>query len=301
MAFQPCGANDAESTGWTPPREGGALVHECNRQLLIQQDEALAKLAFPPCGTLVHECNRQLLIQLTTESKIMPASSIAQILKVRCAELEQQQGFKPGRKQQKELKEQIIDELLPRALVKRSSIRVWIDPVGGWLVMDTPAAARADHVFKCLLKSLETLPVASLRTERSPLSAMTDWLAADEAPAGFTVDRDTELRSSGEGRATVRYVNHSLEVADIRQHIAAGKQCTKLGMTWNDRISFVLTEALILKRVAALDILKEGPLEATTGDERFDNDFTLMAGEYSRLLVDLVMALGGLAQERKAA
>jgi recombination associated protein RdgC len=40
--------------------------------------------------------------------------------------------------------------------------------------------------------------------QQSPVTAMTDWLAADEAPGGFTVDQDTELRATGESKATVR-------------------------------------------------------------------------------------------------
>lgn len=274
QAFQPIGNMDMESVGWTSPRENGQLVHACQRQLLIQ---------------------------LTTETKILPSTVINEAVKKRAAELEEQQGFKPGRKQMKELRDTVTDELLPRAFSRKTSVRTWIDPVSGWVVIDTAAAARADHVFKCLLKSLESLPFASLRTERTPLAAMTDWLAADEAPVNFTVDRDTELRGTGEGKATVRYVNHTLEPEDVKRHIAGGKQCTKLAMTWADRISFVLTENLMLKRVAPLDVLRENPAAVMNEDERFDADFLLMAGEYSKLLGDLVTALGGFEQQKKAA
>ena len=131
---------------------------------------------------LVHTVNRQLLLQLGTEKKLLPSTVINQVTKARAAELEEQQGFKPGRKQMKELKEQVTDELLPRAFSIRRSTFVWIDPVNGWLVVDAASPAKADEVFKLLLKSLEPLPFASLRTERSPQSAMTEWLAADEAP-----------------------------------------------------------------------------------------------------------------------
>ena len=57
------------------------------------------------------------------------------ILKQRAEQIEAEDGFKPGRKRLKELKEQIRDELLPRAFSLASDMRVWIDPVGGWLVI----------------------------------------------------------------------------------------------------------------------------------------------------------------------
>ncbi len=275
QAFAPCSSLDMQSQGWVSPRDNGMLVHTVNRQLLLQ---------------------------LGTEKKLLPSTVINQVSKARAAEMEEQQGFKPGRKQMKELKEQVTDELLPRAFSIQSSTRVWIDPVNGWLVVDAAGAAKADEVFKLLLKSLETLPFAALHTEQSPVTAMTDWLAADEAPGGFTVDQDTELRATGEGKATVRYVRHTLEPEDVRRHIAAGKQCTRLAMTWSDRVSFVLTEALAIKRVAPLDVLKENADSTMQNDdERFDGDFALMTGELAKLIADLVQALGGEEQQKKAA
>ena len=65
-----------------------------------------------------------------------------------------------------------------------------------------------------------------------------------------------------------------------------------LAMTWADKISFVLTETLTLKRITPLDVMKEGEGDGGDAAERFDSDFTMMAGELSRLLVDLVGALG---------
>jgi recombination associated protein RdgC len=275
MAFAPCSSLDMQTQGWTPPRTNGGLVHTVNRQLLLQ---------------------------LATEKKLLPSTVINQVSRARAQELEEQQGFKPGRKQMKEIKEQVTDELLPRAFAIQRSTRVWIDPVNGWMVIDAAGAAKADEVFKLLLRSLDVLPFATLRTERSPLSAMTDWLAADEAPAGFTVDQDTELRASGEGKATVRYVRHTLDPEDVRKHIAGGKQCTRLAMTWADRVSFVLTETLAIKRVAPLDVLKENQDAALQNeDERFDTDFALMSGELAKLIADLVQALGGEEQARQAA
>jgi recombination associated protein RdgC len=209
-------------------------------------------------------------------------------------EIEEQQGYKPGRKQMKEIKERVADELLPRAFSIYRDTRVWIDPVNRWLVIDAAASAKADEVIGLLSKTIDPLPLEPLYVARSPAAAMTDWLAADEAPAGFTVDQDTELRASGESRAAVRYVKHAIEAEDVRRHIQAGKQCTRLAMTWADRVSFVLTESMDIKRVAPLDVLKENAdAMGQNDDERFESDWTLMTGELARLLDGLVEALGG--------
>lgn len=274
QAFAPCTSLDMQSQGWLSPRDNGMLVHTINRQMLIL---------------------------LGTEKKLLPATVINQVSKARAAEIEEQQGFAPGRKQMKDIKEQVTDELLPRAFSICRNTWTWIDPVNGWLVVDAGTPAKAEEVIKLLLKSVDKLPLETLHVARSPVTTMTDWLAADEAPVGFTVDQDTELRATGEGKATVRYVRHTIEADDVRRHIASGKQCTRLAMTWADKISFVLTESLSVKRIAPLDVLKETDATTKNDDERFDGDLMLMTGELAKLIADLVEALGGEMRDKLAA
>ena len=224
---------------------------------------------------LVHVVNRQFLLQLNTEKKLLPSTVINQVIK-----------------------EQVTDELLPRAFSIVRSTFAWIDPINGWLIVDAGSSGKAEEVLKLLLKAIPKFPLETLRTVESPMSAMTNWLASDEAPSGFTVDQDTELRASGDSKATVRFVRHTLDPDDVRRHIESGKQCTRLALTWNDRISFVLTENLSVKRIAALDILKEdSDVTLKNDDERFDGDFMLMTGEVSKMLGDLIEALGGQLRE----
>lgn len=151
--------------------------------------------------------------------------------------------------------------------------------------------------METLRRAEDNLPAVRLDTQRSPASAMAEWVAGGSIPGKFTIDQDLELRAADASKATVRYARHDLAGRDIRDHLAAGKTVVRLGMTWNDRISFVLTETLQVKRLAFLDILKreEG---GESGDERdaeekFAIDFALMTGELSLLLADLVRALGG--------
>ncbi|WP_144108376.1 recombination-associated protein RdgC [Paraburkholderia sp. BCC1886] len=266
-AFAPGNSVEMQSQGWASPRDDDSLVYTLNGQMLLV---------------------------FRAEKKLLPASVVTQVTKARAADLEDQQGFKPGRKQMRELKEQVTDELLPRAFSIRRDTRVWIDTRHGWLVIDAASQAVADEVRALLVKSIDQLPLGTVRVAHAPVSAMTGWLLSGEGPAGFTLDQDTELRSPAEGNATVRYVGHTLDTDDMRRHIEAGKQCMRLAMTWNDRVSFVLTPSLTIKRVTPLDVLKEASdPTAQNDDERFDSDFTLMSAELDRMLADLLDALGG--------
>lgn len=265
--LQPCSGLDKQSRGWVSCRGDDRLIHVANQQILFA---------------------------LGVEQKLLPASIVNRFAKERVADIEAQQGYKVGRKELKDLKEAITEELLPRAFAIGRSTYAWLDTVNGRLIIDAASSARAEELLEFLNKTLEELPVKPLHTELSPVAAMTDWLAGDNAPAGFTIDRELELRATGESKATVRYANHALEGEEILAHIAAGKRATRLGLTWNDRISFVLTEQLQIKRLEFLDIIKEESTTlADTADEMFDLDFTLMTGELAKMLADLTDALGG--------
>lgn len=277
-------------------------------------DARLAKLPLMPCGGLdrqrigwlpvrgdhefAYSLNGQLLIALGIEDKILPAAVVKQAAEEKIAEIAEREGFRPGAKRRKEVREQIEDELLPRAFVKRSIVYAWLDPVNGWLAIDAASAGKAEALIKLLGDSLPDLAMALPHTRLSPAVAMTGWLSENEAPAGFSIDRDCELRLPGEERATVRYVRHALDGEEIGEHIAVGKQATRLGLTWADRISFLLTEKLEIKRLQFLDLLKEQCEQAEDADALFQIEFALMSGELARLIADLVAALGGEDAER---
>lgn len=268
LPFQACGSQDLLSTGWAPPLRDG----------------------------LVHAVGGQYLVTLAVEQRLLPASVVKQVAAERAEEIEGQQGFKPGRKQMKEIKEAVTQELLPRAFTRRRRVYAWIDPKAGFLAVDAPSRSAAEPLLEALHKALDELPLKLLNTQRSPESAMTAWLSEGEAPAGFTIDQDCELRVASDEKSAVRYVRHSLEGAEIRDHIAAGKQVSKLALTFDDRVSLVLTDKLELKRVVTLDTLdNEGGSDAQSAEERFDADFALMTGEMSRLIPALIDALGGEA------
>lgn len=265
LTLQSCAATAAQSIGWIAPRDGGSLVHAVNRQWLLA---------------------------LGVEQKLLPTSVVKQFADDKAKAIMEAEGRRVGRKEMRDLREQMTLELLPRAFVRRRSTFGWIDPLNGWLVIDASAPAKAEEFLEHLRKTADNLPVKLLKVALSPAAAMTGWVAGGEAPTRFTIDQDLELRSAE--KATVRYVKHPLEGEEIREHIAGGKIVTRLAMTWNDRISFVLDENLQIKRLAFLDILKEqADSQAENADERFDLDFTLMAGELALLLDDIVAALDG--------
>lgn len=131
---------------------------------------------------------------------------------------------------------------------------------------------------------------------------MAAWLMHGEAPTRFSIDQDLELQSADATKATIRYKRHPLDAREIQAHLKAGKFPMKLGLTWSDRISFVLTEKTQVKRFEFLEMSTDGTDTPDDIDsaEQFDIDFAVMAGDLAKLLDDLAEALGGQPQRQAA-
>lgn len=274
--FVPCGATQPESSGWVSPRGNKSI-------------------------SLVESVGGQIILKLCTERRPVPASAVKAAVEERIEKYKAETGQeRVGAKIKKAFKEEVIMDLLPRAFTKRSSTLLWIDPVHHFLVVDTGSLSGADKIVTYLVEALNEIPgshaglgVKPVQTTLSAATAMAFWLSNKEAPHGFTVDRDCELKTPDDLKATVRYSRHTLEIDEVAEHIAAGKVPTQLALTWNERISFMLTETAQVKKLKLLDVVLDGVQEGGKDDDGFDTDVAILTGELSGLLPDLLEALGG--------
>lgn len=268
--FVECAASQPESAGWVEPR---GEKH----------------------SALMEGVGGQLILKLCVERKAVPSQVIKSQLEAELDKIEADTGRRPKGKKAKELKEDIVHGLLPRAFPKRSTILVWIDPRAQLVVIGAGSTKAADRVVTLLVELLGGgITLTLLQTEMSPATAMSEWLKTREAPAGFSIDRECELKQPDSEKATVRYARHTLDIEEVGEHITQGKLPTALAMTWNGRVSFVLTEALALKKIKLLDVALEGAGATGQGDDNgFDTDVAITTGELSQLIPQLIDALGG--------
>jgi recombination associated protein RdgC len=268
--FTECGASQEKSVGWVEPRG-----HEH--------------------GALVEVVGGQWLMKLMIEVKVIPASVVKRKVQDQLDHIEATTGRKPGKKERRDISEDARLALLPVAFTKQGSVQVWVDPTAGILVTDAGSQGKADEVMTWLIKAVNGLVVQLINTQTSPSAAMALWLSTKEGPPDFTVDRECELKAADESRAVVRYTRHALDTDEVSQHIAMGKVPTRLALTWSDRVSFVLTDTLQLKKVSFLETVFEGAAAAPgdTQDDNFDADLAIATGELRKLIPDLLEALGG--------
>lgn len=272
-------------------------------------EDAIADLAFVPCnpsqdfaagfvpprghnhGAFVERIAGQVIIQLVTETKKVPADALARAVAKRCADIQDQTGRKPGRKETKEIKADTLLAMLPNAIATRASTRIWIDRAANLLAIDAGSTARADTAVTLLIRAINGLAITTITTAKSPQGVMAGWLVSQEWPEDFSPGREVELRAVDETRSLVRFARHNIESEQISAHVLQGKLPTKLAMQWNERVDFIITDGLALKKIEFLDaVFADAPTE---NEDAFDADVTIASGELGRLIPALLDAMGG--------
>ena len=272
--FRSCGSQDMSTYGWVPPlgKHGDLLTHAGNKFIMV--------------------CARK-------EEKILPARVIKDALELRVEEIEQEENRKIANREKKALKDDILMELLPKAFTASQNTLAYIDPVKGWLIVDTSSFKKAEELTSCLRECTGSLPIINPPLKNMPSHAMTRWLAQETSlPDKLLLGDECELREPGDGGGLIKVSKQELIGEESEVHLNAGKQVSKLALIWNDALSFVLGDDLIIRKLKFTDSVQEklNDVNAETAAEQFDADFAIMSETQQEMIEDLMESLGGLSQ-----
>ena len=268
--FVECTPGQDKSVGWTEPR---GVAH----------------------GPLTESVGGQIIAKLLIETKAVPSSVVKRKAELQAQEIEAKTGRKPGKKETREMREDILHSLLPQAFAKQGAVMVWINPKDRLLAIDAASTGKADEVITQLVRALPGLDLNLIQTATSPQTAMASWLLAvnsDELPASLSVEKECVLKSGAEDQPMVKYTRHILSTEEVRKHVREGKLPTQLALSWEGKASFVLTENLQLKKVTFLDGTEPDAI-SPDGEDKFDADVVLSTGLLGPLIQDVIDALGG--------
>ncbi|MBK1647329.1 recombination-associated protein RdgC [Rhabdochromatium marinum] len=261
--FRPCGPLETSTLGWASPLG-------------------------PNAESLAHLVGGCLLIAARRQERLLPASVVTEAVAERVAEIEQNEARDVGRRERSQLREDMLTEMLPRAFTRSRLLRAYIDPAAGWLVVDASSDKVAEDLVSLLRETLGSLPAKPLRATTAVDERMTTWVATDTPPDGFEIEDQCEMRDPGDSRGVVRCRGQDLTSPEIKAHLDTGKRVVALSLTWQERLSLVLSEDLSIKRLRFSDELID---EAVTNDDdeqaRFDAGFIIMSGELRTLLAAL--------------
>ncbi|MHB1616862.1 MAG: recombination-associated protein RdgC [Metallibacterium sp.] len=239
-----------------------------------------------PQGALTRALQGCVLFSAGNEDKLLPAAVINAELGRRIQARTEELGRPVGGRERKRMKQELFDELLPRAFARPSQLPGYLDLAQGWVALDTTSRKAAETAISGLREALGSFPALPLAAERAPRLLMTEWLTAKRPPEGLELGDECELReASGNTGAIARCRRQALDADEMQEHLRAGKQVAQLGLVFDGRIAFVLGEDLVLRKLKFLDVIQEElnqqPLDSAEAE--LDAQFTLMALELRRL------------------
>lgn len=268
--FKPCGPQDTYQLGWTTP--------------------------LPKSEQHVHVTGAYWMICLQKQERILPSSVVNEQVQLKVNEIEEQQHRKVTRKEKTELKEDIIQQLLPRSFTRTVKFYAYICPSKGYMVINTSSAKVADEFTSYLRKTIGSLPIRVPAVNQAPSSVMNLWLTQKQAlPTGFELGLECELTSTGEDRGSIKYKGLELDTDQIENNISNGMEVTKQTINWNESISFLLGSDLTIKRIKFGDVMQD-KLDDSGADDaaaKFDAGFAIMTLEFDRLIPEILEAFGG--------
>jgi len=269
-SFVPCAKSQALGTGWVPPLGGESLA-------------------------LVHAAAGRLLLTMKREEKLLPSTVVREQLEQKIAEIEAAQGRKVYRKERLSLKDEVVQDCLPRAFSRSTHVHAYIDVKANWIFVDTASASRAEELLNLLRECIGSFPLLLPQVNNAPTAVMTAWLLHRSLPGDFELGQECELREPGEEGGVVRCRGVDLLSEEVETHLHAGKQVARLALAWDERISLLLAEDLCLRRLKFADELMKENEEIPEADQaaRLDADFALMADAISGLQQRIMVVFGG--------
>ena len=235
---------------------------------------------------LTHQIGAFTLVTIGGEDRLLPSVVVNEELAARMAKVAAKEGRRIGSKERKQLKEQVISELLPRAFIRPSRLSAYLDAEQGWLVIDTASRKAAEEAVNQFREAMGRFPAVPATAENSPRVLMTDWLIHGKLPKGLALADECELRDPAEAGAVVRCRRQDLESDEVREHLKSGKQVFQLGLVFDERVGFVLGEDLVVRKLRFLDGVLDELVEDTAESAKaeLDSRFALMSLELRRLL-----------------
>ena len=263
FAFKSCGTHELQSKGWTPPLglEDAPLVHVNNGCWMI--------------------CMRQ-------EEKVIPASMVKEMTQERIRKMEADLGKKLRKRERDEIKDDVFDSLVSRALTKSAQTFAYLDTINDWLIVDSSSQKKADDLIALLRRTLGQFKLCQPDLQ-TVSTILTHWVSDNDYPAELVIEDHCQIKDLEEG-GSINCKKQNLLSDEIQSLLDGPREVIQLALSWRDQVAFQLTADFILKSIKFLEIVQDqaNDIASETQQDRFDADFSVMLMTNRELLQRLL-------------
>lgn len=190
-------------------------------------------------------------------SRMLPSAVVKDEVNERARLIEEETGERPKRAKLKELKETVLNELLPKAFIRKRQTVVCVDTRAkeGWVLVATSSQKGAEDALTVLRSALGSFAAVPPAPNAPLRPVMTQWLMNGTLPDDLALGDSCDLKDPADpAGATIRARNQQLDCDEVRDHLRKGKQVTRLGLIYKEAISFQLGEDFGLRSIKIEDI-----------------------------------------------
>ena len=168
--FKPCEKTQLLSVGWWMPlgKRSERFTHDSGSCFMI--------------------CRRK-------ETKIIPTTAINLRVEERVDSIEEREVRKVTRKERTEIKEEVIIDMLPNALIDTKLTYAYFDTKNNYLVVNSASKNECEALIVHLRQMLGSLPIVPLQVNSIIEFTMTAWLKAQQLPKSLSFGSSCKLES----------------------------------------------------------------------------------------------------------
>ena len=245
---------------------------------------------------LAHAGQGAYLVAMKTSTRDLKGSVVNEAVKAKVKAIEAEQQRKVYKKERDQIKDELLQTMLPRAFVTHKTTYAVLDLVEQRVLVNTQSPGAAEAILSTLRECLGSLPVRPLTVKINPQATMTHWLKTQETPEGFYLADNCELEESADGGGVVKLKRIDLSSEEVQMHLATGKLCRNLSLAWGDKLTFDLVDDMGIRRLSFADLLEEQAADEADSEDPLsyhDVSFVIMLLTLREFLAELLPALGG--------
>lgn len=271
LAFTPCKDMDIKKSGFFPP--------------LGKSSDAL----------FVHIVGNFTMICVKRQEKIIPSAAVNEKLADKVAEIEKQESRGVGSKERRQIKDEIIFSMLPKAPTKSDLDYGYIDHDLGLIIVNTSSASIAEKFCSKLREALGSLRCVPVVTKHNPSHVVTHALKTGEIASDFKLGNEVELKGSIDNRVA-KFKKTDLTCAQVESCLNSQMYALSVELEYKDSIFFTIDADITIKKLVFSDVITEKSNERNpeTRAEQFDSDFAVMTLSLQDFIKNLFAMFGNI-------
>lgn len=255
------------------------------------------------------------LVAIQFNERMLPGAVQREKMAEKLLYIEEQTGRKPGKKEYAQIRDDVALELLPKAFIKRKTVPILF--IKDKVLVFTSSAKKADDAIALLYrvigddKKFEPALLSNL-VDGNITGALTTLAKEGVTPddgggeePSFETNNSVVLK--GGNKQTIRVKDKPVSSDDVSTLLKQEYEVVSLGLDYVEpgeidaSASFVLTEKLIVQRLALLDVADVRDKDAKNEADTFLATAWLIARMTDKIVDLITETMGGRREEEQAA